>query len=59
MSELEKCSHPVPKNDFGIFAMHCKDNQPISLGDLKKVIDDPVTSVEPALQEELSKMILE
>ena len=59
MIELEKCTHPVPNNKFGIFAMHCKDNQPISQGDLEKVISGPVNSSEPELQKELFKTISE
>lgn len=45
-NELENCTHSVPENKFGIFAMHTADNQPIGHDDLKKIIDGPIADVE-------------
>lgn len=52
---IQNCTHPVPDNKYGIFAMHCADNQPISQADLKKVIDGPIAAIEPDYQSEISK----
>jgi len=53
-NQIENCTHPVPKNNFGIFAMHCRDNQPLSDEDLLSVINGPVTEVEKEFQKELA-----
>jgi hypothetical protein len=57
-SELENCTHPVPENRFGIIAMHCRDNQPMDAESLRRIIDGPITRMEPALQAELSKPLV-
>ncbi|HEV2319931.1 MAG TPA: hypothetical protein VGV18_09285 [Verrucomicrobiae bacterium] len=57
-NQIQNCTHPVPKNKYGIVAMHCADNQPISEEDLKKVIDGPIAAVEEAYQAAISKPII-
>jgi hypothetical protein len=52
---LANCTHPVPKNRFGIFAMHCRDNQPIGEAAMKKIIEGPIAAMQPKLDAELAK----
>jgi hypothetical protein len=54
-NQKQNCTHPVPKNDFGIFALHCEDNVPIELADLKAMIDGPIAVAEKAFRTEISK----
>ena len=52
-------SHPVPPNEYGIFMMHCQDNQPFTNEEYQSIIDGPIKAMEPELQEELSKVVIE
>jgi hypothetical protein len=56
-NKIQDCTHPVPANKHGIFALHCEDNQPISATDLKKILDGPIAAVESAYVTELSKPV--
>ena len=49
-------SHPVPPNKYGIFMMHCQDNQPFTDEEYVEIINGPIAAMEPKLQEELSKI---
>ena len=51
----QNCTHPVPQNDYGVFAMHCSDNSPLPDGEIKKVLDGPYAAKQPALTQELAK----
>lgn len=51
------CTHPVPPNKFGIFAMHCRDNQPIDDAAMLRIINGPIAAMEPKLQAELRKPV--
>jgi len=53
-NELENCTHPLPPNRFGIFATHCRDNQPLSPQDHLRIIEGPIAVAQPILEEELS-----
>lgn len=53
----QNCTHPVPKNKYGIVAMHCADNQPISPADLMKVINGPIAAMESDYQAAISKTV--
>jgi hypothetical protein len=55
MKNNQNCTHPVPKNKYGIVAMHCADNQPISRADLMKVINGPIAAIESDYQAEISQ----
>lgn len=55
-NETVNCTHPVPPNRFGIFAMHCRDNVPMSMEALTAIIEGPVAEAEPKLKEELEKL---
>ncbi|MBP6858896.1 MAG: hypothetical protein KBC33_03665 [Candidatus Pacebacteria bacterium] len=57
-NELAPCTHSVPPNKFGIFAMHCKDNQPMDAESLRRIIDGPIAAMEPELQRELAKPLV-
>ncbi|MEK7641798.1 MAG: hypothetical protein AAB365_02280 [Patescibacteria group bacterium] len=52
---LAPCTHPVPPNQFGIFAMHCRDNQPMDMESLQRIFDGPIAAAERELQHELAK----
>jgi hypothetical protein len=54
---IQQCTHTVPSNEFGIFAMHCSDNEPIAPEELAKLIEGSVAQAEADLQEELDKEI--
>lgn len=56
-NKKQDCTFTVPKNEFGITAMHCFDNQKFDDHDLEKVLAGPVAAVESAYQEELAKVI--
>jgi hypothetical protein len=56
-NKIQECTHKVPENPYGIFAMHCIDNQPLSAEELSQIIAGSVAGVEPQLQEELAKPI--
>jgi hypothetical protein len=56
-NKIANCTHPVPPNQYGIFAMHCRDNQPILADDLAKIIDGPIAAMEPILEAELAKPV--
>jgi len=49
-NSIKKCTHPVPNNKFGIFAMHCSDNVPMSKKDLQRIFDGPISEVESSYQ---------
>lgn len=50
---IANCTHPVPQNRFGIFAVHCQDNQPLSETFMLKVFNGPVAAVQAQLREVL------
>ena len=54
-NNIQNCTHFVEPNRFGIVAMHCADNQPLSAADMKKIIDGPIAAVESDYQAEISK----
>jgi hypothetical protein len=54
-NNILNCTHPVPKNKYGILAVHCKDNQAIDPKDMMAIIDGPISAAEPALQAEIAK----
>lgn len=47
------CTHPVPDNPFGIFAMHCRDNAPMTQMELAGFINGPVRLAQDRLNEDL------
>lgn len=55
----QNCTHPVPKNKYGIVVMHCIANQQIFKADYKadagKVINGLIAAIEPDYQTEISK----
>ena len=51
----QNCTHPVPKNKYGIVDMHCIANQPISFADARKVFNGPIAAIEADYQAEVSK----
>lgn len=55
-NHIVNCTHPVPPNQFGIFAMHCRDNQPMSPKALKAIFDGPIAAVERDYQDERAKV---
>lgn len=59
-NELANCTHPVPKNRFGIFAMHCMNNQLFSKRDYKRLFaeDGPMAAAESKLKNELQKPVI-
>jgi hypothetical protein len=54
-NQIQDCTHKVPTNPYGIFAMHCIDNQPLNDADLKRVLAGPVAGAEEKLKAELAK----
>lgn len=50
-----KCTHEVQSNEYGIFAMHCSDNEPLGKQDLAKVLAGPIAKAERQLKAELGK----
>ncbi len=54
---LARCTHPVPPNEFGIFAMHCRDNEPIEAEAIRNIIDGPIAASEPKLKEALQNPV--
>ncbi len=52
----ENCTHPVPSNSWGIFAMHSLDNRPLPEADIKKIFEGPIALVQPELKQELGKI---
>jgi patatin-like phospholipase/acyl hydrolase len=57
-NKILNVSHPVPPNEYGIFMMHCQDNQPFTDDEYQSIIDGPIKAIEPTLQEELSKVVM-
>ena len=53
-SELANYTHSVPKNSLGYFAMHCSDNQPLPPDVTLKMIEGPLTTMQPKLTAELA-----
>jgi hypothetical protein len=51
----QNCTHPVPKNKYGIVARHSISNQPISSADAKKVLSGPIAAIESDYRAEISK----
>jgi hypothetical protein len=51
----QNCTHSVPKNKYGIVAMHCIANQPITRADARKIFDGPIAAIEADYQAEISK----
>jgi hypothetical protein len=56
-NQIANCTHEVPKNKFGIFAMHCFDNEPINARDLNSIIDGPITAIESDFKSEIAKPV--
>jgi hypothetical protein len=54
--DLEKCTHPVPRNKFGIMAIHSLQNRAMSQSDLKKIIEGPIALVHKDIDRELAKV---
>ena len=54
-NHIQNCTHPVPQNAYGIFAMHCNDNQPLSAQDQQRILDGPIAAAEAKLKEEIAK----
>jgi hypothetical protein len=55
INKTQKCTHPVPDNAYGIFAMHCQDNVPIEGEGLKKVFEGPIAEMEDDYEKTLAK----
>jgi hypothetical protein len=51
----QTCTHPVPKNKFGIVARHSISNQPISPANARMVFRGPIAAIESDYQAEISK----
>ena len=51
----QNCTHPVPKNKYGIVAMHCIANQPMSPADARKVFNGPIAAIESDYQAEIAR----
>jgi hypothetical protein len=49
---IAPCTHPVPPNQYGIFALHCRDNQPLGMDDLERFIAGPIADAEPTFLRE-------
>jgi hypothetical protein len=47
----------VPRNRFGIVAVHSRENIPFTQGELLNIINGPVAAVEDAYQEERKKVV--
>jgi hypothetical protein len=54
-NQIQNCTHQVPENAYGIFAMHCNDNQPLSPEDQAKILAGPIAAAEARLKTELAK----
>jgi hypothetical protein len=52
---IENCMHPVPPNQFGAFAMHCKDNQPFDAETVDKLLSGPLIAMQGKLAVELAR----
>lgn len=52
---IKDCTYEVPQNDYGIFALHCEDNQPIEAKSLASVLNGPIAAGEADYQAEISK----
>jgi len=50
------CTHPVPENKYGIFALHTCSNTPIPLDELKAVIEGPIARIQEDLARHRSVM---
>jgi len=55
-TEVEECTHPVPRNKFGIMAMHSLQNRAMAQSDLKKIIDGPIALVHKDIDRELAEI---
>jgi len=54
-NQIQTCTHTVPENTYGIFAMHCNDNQPLSPEEQRKILDGPIAAAEARLKDEIAK----
>jgi hypothetical protein len=52
----EPCTHPVPVNNFGIFAMHSLDNRALPVDAVQNILKGPVTGVQALLDREHAKV---
>jgi hypothetical protein len=53
-SKLANYTHRVPKNSLGYFAMHCSDNQALPPDVTLKMVEGPLTAMQPKLTDELA-----
>jgi hypothetical protein len=51
----QNCTHPVPKNKFGIMARHSISDQGISPADARRVFRGPIAAIESDYQAEISQ----
>jgi len=58
-SQMQKCTHPVPKNSYGIRARHSLDNAPLPPQDCAKLLEGPIAAVQPDLDADCSEPIVE
>lgn len=56
-NKIKNCTHPVPANKYGIFALHCEDNQAIEMADMKAIIEGPISEIESDYRLEISKPV--
>jgi hypothetical protein len=49
---------PVPKNEYGIFAMHTDDNKPISVKDQEKFFKEVMPGLSKRIEEEIQKPLI-
>ena len=53
--EVSPGTFAVPSNEYGIFALHTSDDQPMAVDSIQRIIDGPIAAAEPQLLEELAK----